>query len=347
MDKTQHFVGIDLHKSVIQVCVLDSSGKIIEESRHRGESFQEGIEAIETLTRWRSTGRIAVEAIGFNRWFVEACRAAGLDVTVVDPVKLNLRMLGRKSDRQDAYEIARRLMLGDIDKNAKTYFATPDEFARRKLLRTRHQLVEVRQQVLNQIRAMLASQRIEAPRGNLYVRSNIARLRTIAMPAADLEASLQALVSTLESTQANIDRLMQRITELASDDRVAPLAELPSVGPQTAATLVYELGDCSRFHNSKAVASYAGLAPRVAQSADKSHHGRLTKRGNSHLRFVLGQWAVRLLARNPMVRAWAAPRLRRMHRNKLRTALARRLLIGVYVMLSRGEVFSLERCLGL
>ena len=42
---------------------------------------------------------------------------------------------------------------------------------------------------------------------------------------------------------------------------------------------------------------------------------------------------------------WAKPLLLRMHRNKVRMALARRLLIGIYIMLTRGEVFSLERCL--
>lgn len=343
--KTQYFIGIDLHKSVIQTCVLDSSGNILEESRHRGETLAEGLALVEALARWREGGRIAVEAVGFNRWFVEACRAAGLDVTVVDPVKLNLRMLGRKTDRRDAYEIARRLMLGDIDANAKSYFATAEEFAGRKVLRTRHHLVEIRQQVVNQVRALLAAHRIDAPASNLYAKSNIARLRAVPMPAADLHTCLEALLSALESIQSNIDGLARRIAQLAEQDRVVPLIELPSVGPQTAATLVYELGDCSRFRSTRAVAAYAGLAPRVAQSADKSHHGRVTKRGNAHLRFVLGQWAVRLMARDPIAKQWAAPRLRRSHKNKVRTALARRLLIGIYITLTRGEVFSLERCL--
>ncbi len=106
-----------------------------------------------------------------------------------------------------------------------------------------------------------------------------------------------------------------------------------------------ELGDLSRFRNSKAVASYAGLAPRVANSADKSHHGRITKRGNRELRWILTQWSVRLLSFNSLVKEWAKPLLLRMHRNKVRMALARRLLVGIYIMLTRGEVFSLERCL--
>src|SRR5262249_58724676 len=36
---------------------------------------------------------------------------------------------------------------------------------------------------------------------------------------------------------------------------------------------------------------------------------------------------------------------RRMHKNKVRLALARRLLVGLYVSHRRGEEFSLDRCL--
>ena len=122
--------------------------------------------------------------------------------------------------------------------------------------------------------------------------------------------------------------------------------QLPNVGPQTALTLLCELGDVTRFRRRRAIASYAGLVPRVSQSADKSHHGRLTKRGSRELRWILSQWAARLLARSSLVQAWARPRLKRSHKHKLRLAHARRLLVGVSVMLTRGEVFSLERCLG-
>ena len=152
-------------------------------------------------------------------------------------------------------------------------------------------------------------------------------------------------MGALRAVQGSIEALTCRIEEEASKQEVIELQKLESVGPQTALSLVRELGDVSRFKTSRAVASYAGLAPRVANSADKAHHGKITKRGNSELRWILSEWAVRLLSRNPLVQRWAKPLLRRMHKNKVRIALARRLLIGVYFMLRRGEPFSLERCL--
>ena len=168
------------------------------------------------------------------------------------------------------------------------------------------------------------------------------------MAVPDLDACLAALAHALEQIEESVQRLTALIKEHAKAAPVAALqAMIPQVGAQTAVTLVAELGDASRFRNARAAASYSGLVPRVTNSADLSHHGRITKRGNRELRWILNQVAVRLLTTHPTVRRWAAPHLRRMHKNKVRTTLARRLLVGIYVVLSRGEVFSLERCLGL
>jgi len=35
MKKAQYFIGIDLHKTVIQVCVLNKEGEVHEEFRQR------------------------------------------------------------------------------------------------------------------------------------------------------------------------------------------------------------------------------------------------------------------------------------------------------------------------
>jgi transposase len=155
-------------------------------------------------------------------------------------------------------------------------------------------------------------------------------------------------VAALNQVQTSIDNLTRSLERETRQSKAMALIEhVPSVGFQTAATLFYELGDVRRFKSAKAAASYAGLVPRVAASADKSHHGKITKRGNPELRWILSQMAVRLMSRDPRVQIWAGPRLRRMHKNKVRMTLARRLLVGVYHMLRHGEAFDLNLCLGL
>jgi transposase len=346
MERQAYFVGIDLHKELIQVCVLDGRGRVVQEHRFQGGTLKQGLAVVKFLGHWKHGGRYAVEAVGMNRWLVNAMREHGMDILAVDATKLNLRMLGKKTDRRDAYEIARRLWLGDIDRNARTYYPSEEEYGCRKILRTRHKLVGVRQQLVNQVRGLLNAYRIAAPKGELNSKKNLERLSLIELAGANLTACLRGLVEALRAVQGSIDALTCRIEEEASKGDVVGLQDnLESVGPQTALSLVRELGDVRRFTSTRALASYAGLAPRVANSADKAHHGKITKRGNSELRWILSEWAVRLLARNPLVQHWAKPLLRRMHKNKVRIALARRLLIGVYFMLRRGELFSLERCL--
>ncbi len=88
-DTTKHFVGIDLHKSILQVCVLGWDGEVVKERRFRGESLEDGLAVVEWLTQWKRSGRFCVEAVGMNRWFVNACLDQELQVVVVDPTKMN------------------------------------------------------------------------------------------------------------------------------------------------------------------------------------------------------------------------------------------------------------------
>jgi transposase len=342
----QFFIGIDLHKSVVQVCVLDGRGRLKEERRVRLEVTGSREQLLDDLEGWGPGAHLAVEALGLNRWLVDGCLERGLEVVVVDPIKLGLKTLGKKTDRRDAHEIARRLYLGDLKRHAATYYPTEREYGVRKVIRGHHKLKGMRQQVVNQLRSLLNAYGVASPRGVLYTAKNLVWLREYRWGQAELGAFVQAMVGVLEATQRSVEDLRDWIREVAEEPEVAELQEqLPSVGPQTAATLIYELGDVNRFRDARAVASYAGLVPRVSQSADRSHHGRLTKRGSGELRWILGQWAVRLLARDLWVRRWAAPLLRRRHRNQVRTALARRLLVGVYIARTRGIPFSLEACL--
>lgn len=308
MQSQAYFVGIDLHKELIQVCVLDARGEKVLEQRFPGGSLEQGLALVtKVLTQWKDGGHYAVEAIGMNRWLVNAMRELQMDVVVVDAVKLNLRMLGKKTDRRDAYEIARRLWLGDIDRNATTYYPDEEQYGCRKVLRTRHKLVQVRQQLVNQVRGLLNAYRIEAQKGELASRKNLEWLARVELSSKLLTECLRSLGQALQSVQSSIETLTARIEEEASKEQISSLVEdLEGVGPQTALTLVHELGDVKRFTNTRAVASYAGLAPRVANSADKAHHGKITKRGNSELRWILSEWAVRLMTRNELVKRWAA-----------------------------------------
>ena len=79
--------------------------------------------------------------------------------------------------------------------------------------------------------------------------------------------------------------------------------------------------------------SYVGLAPAINASADKYHLGKITRQGNALLRWILGQ-AAPLAARadGELKRSYFTV-LHRRGRPKAKVALARKLLVRLYIML--------------
>jgi transposase len=55
----------------------------------------------------------------------------------------------------------------------------------------------------------------------------------------------------------------------------------------TAADLVFEAGEFSRFRNARSFAAWVGLTPSEHSSGESDRRGAITKAGNKHLRKTL------------------------------------------------------------
>ena len=77
-----------------------------------------------------------------------------------------------------------------------------------------------------------------------------------------------------------------QIIEWAKLSPVFPLlVSIPGVGELTAATILGEIGDISRFPTVKQLIAYAGLDPSVFQSGKyKATNNKISKRGSTYLR---------------------------------------------------------------
>ena len=87
-ETTRHFVGVDLHKTILQVCVLDADGELVDERRFRGESLEQGLAAVEWMARWRDGGRFCVEALANDRLMGLQIRRSGKP-EMMNPVAVN------------------------------------------------------------------------------------------------------------------------------------------------------------------------------------------------------------------------------------------------------------------
>ena len=76
---------------------------------------------------------------------------------------------------------------------------------------------------------------------------------------------------------------------------IAALQALRGVAQVSAATIVAELGQVSRFGRPSQLMSYSGTVPSEYSSGPRTRRGGITKTGNAHLRRIVieAAWAYR------------------------------------------------------
>ena len=107
--------------------------------------------------------------------------------------------------------------------------------------------------------------------------------------------------------------------------------------------LLAEIGDIRRFGSKQALCSYAGLVPRVRESAGKAARAGISRQGSAWLRWIMVEAAQVATRCSPAAKGYYERLLRKKHKHVARVALARKLLIAVYALLHDGVVFDQEK----
>jgi len=139
--------------------------------------------------------------------------------------------------------------------------------------------------------------------------------------------------SDIELLRGRVKQLEQDIERKLQDHEVGKLlTTIDGIGARTAACLIAELGDPSRFRDAGALASYVGVVPRLRQSGKRAFSGaRGLLLGNAHLRDRLWMPILVAVRRNPWLRAHYDRLLAAGKRPKVAlVACMRKLLCAVY-----------------
>jgi len=319
-------VGCDLHSRKQQVAVLDTTtGEVREqELAHDGD-------AVEQFYRGLSRPvTIGIETTGYTQWFHTLMHRLGHTVLVGEAAQIRAMVVRKtKTDRRDARHL---LDLLQHDRFPAVWIPDPGTRDLRALVAHRVRLVRMRTMVKNGLQAIALNQRL-ALRSALWTQRGLAQLQALPLPEHTTRRRDDNL-ELLAWLTARIKQLDDQITTVARDHpRVQLLLTHPGVGPLTALTTVLVLGPLARFPDSKHVVSYVGLAPAVNASADKQRLGKITKQGNALLRWVLGQAAPLAARQDDDLRRRYFSVMHRRGRPKAKVALARKLLVRLYIML--------------
>jgi transposase len=315
----REYIGIDLHKGFFQVCTMTRTGERRWEGRF--PRTPEGIARF-VARGVGPTQQIAVEASGPTWAFVDALAPTGAGVCVVDPRKTKLKAgVAAKTDRLDARRLADALRRESV---VSIYVPPPAIRELREVCRGRHQLVRLRTRLAQMIRALLLRNDAGEPPGTrLHAPAALAWLAHVQL-RPDAERQLRRLERLYRAVHDEARAADTEVTQRAATDAVARgLTTLTGIGPVLGLTLRAEIGDIGRFAGGPALASYAGLVPRVDRSAEHVYHGRITREGSPWLRWALVEAALHAIKRPDATGRWARRIAVRKGIYKARVALAR------------------------
>lgn len=137
---------------------------------------------------------------------------------------------------------------------------------------------------------------------------------------------------------------MQAICEAHYCEELELLQTLPGIKEESAANIIAEIGvDMKMFLTASAIVGWAGLKPRNDQSAGKIKSRKITH-GNKYLRKILVEaaWSAARTKDSRLMKMYQRLLARGKSKQKALIAVARKLLVLIWNMLSKKEAFNPE-----
>lgn len=337
-----HYVGVDLHKKTISVCVVVQEASKRRVLKRRAFDCRD-VEAIEQFFVALGCFQVVVEATASYEWFVQLVESSAERVVLAHPGKLRvIAESTRKTDKLDAQVLAEFLALDMIP---EAWRPTPRVREHRVLVRQRHYLRKRITSVKNKVRHLVANYNADVP--ELFTPAGREYLSRLPLTDADRFVAAM-LLEEFDQHHKRLEHVTAKLKEFARQAGVAErearevLSSIPYVGPVTVDIVLAEVGDIRRFGSQRKATAYAGLAPGIRESDGRRKELGITKTGSRLLRWALVEASWRLVGKT---RRWGSlyDRLkRRCGPKKAIVAVARRLWCVMVSMLHKGEKYRMS-----
>jgi transposase len=324
-------IGIDLHRRNFTCCVRLENGRnyLSEWSLEQLPRF---------LQKLRRTDEVAVEVTGNTRLFYEAVAPYVARVVVVDANQFRVISHSvKKTDPHDARNLALYLAKGLLPEVRMKEKKHADLAS---LTQTRDRLVKLRTALKNKVNNLLSARGIELNKEGLSSEKGLTWvLEQKVEELAHLE--LDVIVEQIRSLNRSIARLERAIEEAGQKlEGYRNLTSIKGIGSLGAGILLSVIGDVNDFAQEGKLAAYFGIVPRVHDSNETEHRGRITKRGSKLGRTALVQCALIAKRYSPYLHRYYERIRGRRGTGKAIIALARKFLSIIYYTLKNNWIFE-------
>lgn len=327
-------IGVDLHQRFCYLTAVDASGKVVTHRSIANEA--------ESLRLWLrglpGEKQVVVEACGFWPAFRRAVESEVARLVMVHPARVKAIASARlKNDRVDSATLAH---LSRCDLLPEAWMCDERTRQLRLQVRMRVTLGRQRTRLKNLLQGILHQEGFRKPVTDLFGKRGRVWLAELELSPAGRQVvdTYLGLIDQLSEQIAEQERQLAKLA--ANDERARWLQTIPGIGAYSAMVILAEVGDIARFGTKRSLASYAGLVPRVRESAGKRSYGGITRAGSETLRWIMLQVA-QVAARHSEAASRYYQRLKRKKPGQVaRVALARKLLTAVWALLKHGVCYD-------
>lgn len=271
----QYYLGVDLHRRRSYVVLMDNQGKLIDQRRLPNDAMPDHVAQLP-----KSVFAV-LEATGNWSYLYDVLEEGADKVVLVHSkrVKAIAAAIIKSTDKIDANILA-HLARADL---LPTAYAPPVKIRElRDLIRHRSKLVRERTRHKNSIHTILSKYNLHPQCTDLFGKKGRAFLDQVQkLLSVTHQPMLDNYLSMIDAFKELIKPVNQVIRTWAYDDtRMKLLTSMPGVGIYSAAVIIAEIGEISRFVGPKQLCSYAGLVPSTRSSDAHVRHGRITKEGD-------------------------------------------------------------------
>jgi transposase len=328
----QRFLALDLHKHYLVVGGVDPHQEIVLNPRRI---------SLDKWSAWarvnlRPTDAVVLEATT-NAWQIydQILPLVGRVVVAHPPHVKWIAEARVKTDRHDVLRLA-HLLAADL---IPEVWVPPLEVRElRALMAYRHRLVQMGTRARNRLHSLLHRHNLKPPQGKIFAPKHRAWWLGLDLSPTQ-RMHIRHDLATLDQVDQQLADIQQELSRLSTTqpwaDQVPFLLQLPGFGLIVTLTVLAAIGDISRFPHPKKLVGYAGLGASIHDSGDKRRAGRITKHGRKELRWVLVEAAWRAADSHPYWKAQYSRLERRLGSNKAAVAIARKLLVAVWYILSQ------------
>ncbi|MCG8585283.1 MAG: IS110 family transposase [Pirellulales bacterium] len=331
------FVGVDLHKCTVTLAAVDAMGEtlaVLKISTKSTTKIENWLRALPGQVQ------MAVEACPFVEWFIDRYRTSVARIEIADATKLSsLRGKRRKTDRNDAIDIAQRLARSECPLG----FIADDELMQlRKLGRHWRRMSQLLARSKHSLKSMLNAANIRGPKfdgagAHRWFLAYGHQLGTVQQQAFSDYLDIILLVERAR------ERLRREIHAALKSERflitVNLLTSVPGIGDIWASIIAAEIGPFDRFPNADALEFWAGMTADVKESAGRTQSGNITKAGSATLRWALCNAAVTMCRSDAAQECTRQRLIRRIGKPKANVAMGRRLLRILFAMIRDGQAY--------